>query len=85
MRQEREQKKGYKQNTLILRPLLLTNEGIRSYLGGRFLVRFWLRKNEHVFSPQSTRSNAEKRKAFKICHAERSRSICFKTLQLCLG
>jgi hypothetical protein len=79
-----------KQNTLILRLLLLTNEETRSYLGATFLLRFlfaqkmkkylelqhprwslWLRHSPSghgdteilVFKPQSTRSNAEERKA----------------------
>ena len=41
-------KKGNKQNTcFVLRPTSNFGEDIRSYLGGSFLVRFWLTKNEH--------------------------------------
>jgi hypothetical protein len=58
------QKKGHKQNALILRPLLLANEEIRRYLGAVSLIRFFADKEMNIpFKPQSTQSYAEKRKA----------------------
>ena len=60
-------KEGIKQNILILRPLLLSSEEIHSYLGGSFLVRFWLPKNEHK---KTTAKNTENTAFY--CHAEYS-------------